>query len=51
MAQQSSGVAPCTANPWPLPWEIVCAQQGVEPLAPPFERDITLTGGPDGPLT
>ena len=50
MAQQSSGVDPCRANPWPLPWEIACARQGVEPLAPPFERDITLTCGPDGPL-
>ena len=50
MAQQSSGVAPCTANPWPLGWEITCAQQGVEPLAPPYERDITLTCGPDGPV-
>lgn len=50
MAQQSSGVAPCAANPWPLPWEITCARQGVEPLAPPFERDITLTCGPGGPI-
>jgi hypothetical protein len=50
MAQQSSGVAPCTANPWPLQWEITCARQGVEPLAPPYERDITLTCGPDGPV-
>lgn len=50
MAQQSSGVAPCTANPWPLDWEIECAALGLEPLAPPFERDIQLTCGPDGPL-
>jgi hypothetical protein len=50
MAQQSSGVSPCTANPWPLDWEIDCARRGLEPLAPPFERDITLTCGPDGPL-
>ncbi len=50
MAQQSSGVAPCLANPWPLPWEITCAASGLEPLAPPFERDITLTCGPDGPV-
>ncbi len=50
MAQQSSGVAPCTANPWPLPWEITCAGLGLEPLAPPFERGIVLTCGPDGPL-
>lgn len=50
LAQQSSGVAPCTANPWPLEWEIICAQQGVEPLAPGFERNIQLTCGPDGPI-
>ena len=50
MAQQSSGVAPCEANPWPLDWEIVCARQGVEPLAPPYERNISLTCGPDGPI-
>lgn len=48
MAQQSSGVAPCTTNPWPLPWEIQCARMGVEPLAPPFEQSITLTCGPEG---
>ena len=47
MAQQSSGVAPCTANPWPLDWEITCASQRVEPLAPPYERDIELTCGPE----
>jgi len=50
MAQQSSGVAPCVANPWPLPWEVLCAASGLEPLAPPYERDITLTCGPDGPV-
>ncbi|MEM8923103.1 MAG: DUF3152 domain-containing protein [Actinomycetota bacterium] len=50
MAQQSSGVAGCLANPWPLPWEITCARQRVEPLAPPFERNIELTCGPDGPI-
>ncbi len=50
MAQQSSGVDPCTANPWPLDWEIACAASGLEPLAPPFERDIELTCGPDGPV-
>ncbi len=50
MAQQSSGVAPCLANPWPLPWEITCAASGLEPLAPPYERDIELTCGPDGPV-
>ncbi len=50
MAQQSSGVAPCTSNPWPLEWEIVCARMGVEPIAPPYERDIQLTCGPDGPI-
>ncbi len=50
MAQQSSGVEACTANPWPLPWEIICVQEGVEPLAPPYETDIELTCGPDGPV-
>ncbi len=50
MAQQSSGVEPCIANPWPLPWEINCASLGLEPLAPGFERDIVLTCGPSGPL-
>ncbi len=50
MAQQSSGVAPCLANPWPLPWEIACARTRLEPLAPPYERDIRLTCGPDGPI-
>lgn len=50
MAQQSSGVAPCLANPWPLPWEITCAASGLEPLAPPYERNISLTCGPDGPI-
>ncbi len=50
MAQQSSGVAPCTANPWPQDWEIDCAMRRLEPLAPPYETDIQLTCGPDGPL-
>ena len=50
MAQQSSGVDPCTANPWPLAWEVTCASQDVEPLAPPYERDITLTCGPEGAM-
>ncbi|MEM9563383.1 MAG: DUF3152 domain-containing protein [Actinomycetota bacterium] len=50
MAQQSSGVAPCLANPWPRPWEIACARTRLEPLAPPYERDIELTCGPDGPI-
>ena len=50
MAQQSSGVSPCTANPWPLEWEVGCAAQGVEPLAPPYEDNIELTCGPSGSL-
>ena len=50
MAQQSSGVAPCTANPWPLSWEIDCASRRLEPIAPGYERDIQLTCGPDGPI-
>ena len=48
MSQQSKGVGTCVANPWPLPWEITCASQHLEPLAPPYEPTVTLTCGPDG---
>jgi hypothetical protein len=48
MAQQSTGAAPCAANPWPLAWELVCAAQHVEPLAPPYEPKTVLTCGPNG---
>ena len=39
MAQQSSGAAPCTENPWPLQWEVDLAAERREPLAPPPEHD------------
>jgi hypothetical protein len=48
MAQQSSGVGSCLANPWPLEWEIACAARHDEPLAPPYEADARPTCGPDG---
>ncbi len=47
MAQQSKGVGECLANPWPLPWEIVCASLHEEPLAPPYEASPELTCGPE----
>ncbi len=46
MFQQSSGVEDCRPNPWPLPWEIVCAARHDEPLAPPYEADARATCGP-----
>jgi hypothetical protein len=48
MAQQSKGADGCTANPWPLPWELACAAEHVEPLAPGYEADATPTCGPGG---
>ena len=39
MAQQSSGAAPCTENPWPLQWEVDLAAEQREPLAPPASHD------------
>lgn len=47
MYQQSSGVAGCAPNPWPLPWEIECSARHDEPLAPPYEPDAEATCGPD----
>ena len=39
MAQQSTELddTGCLPNPWPLDWEIDCAAQHVEPLAPPYD--------------
>lgn len=39
MAQQSTEVGDCMANPWPLQWEIDLAAERREPLAPPAEHD------------
>lgn len=38
MAQQSTELDGCTANPWPLPAEIACAASHTDPLAPPFDE-------------
>ncbi len=45
MAQQSTELddTGCLPNPWPLPWEIDCAAQHAEPLAPPYEPDAEAT--------
>ena len=45
MAQQSTELPEtgCLPNPWPLPWEIECAAEHVEPLAPPYEPDAVAT--------
>jgi len=37
MLQQSTELGPCTANPWPLTWEIALAASRVEPFAPGYE--------------
>lgn len=39
MLQQSSELGACTANPWPLRWEIELAASRVEPFAPGYELD------------
>lgn len=41
MAQQSTELGRCTANPWPLQWEIDLAARRTEPLAPPADHDVT----------
>lgn len=41
MMQQSTELGECTANPWPLPWEVALAGEGREPLAPPAEHDVS----------
>ncbi len=46
MAQQSTELAGCLPNAWPLPWEIACAAQHVEPLAPGYEVDPIPVCGP-----
>ncbi len=46
MAPQSGGLEGCTANPWPLPWEIACAARHDEPVAPGYEEDPRPTCGP-----
>jgi hypothetical protein len=37
MAQQSTELGSCLPNAWPLPWEIACAAQHAEPLAPGYD--------------
>ncbi|CAN5156984.1 hypothetical protein BH24ACT1_BH24ACT1_00780 [soil metagenome] len=39
MAQQSTELDGCLANPWPLPEELQAAANHDEPLAPPYESD------------
>lgn len=41
MLQQSTELGDCTANPWPLPWEVDLAAEQREPLAPPAEHEVT----------
>ncbi len=41
MGQQSTELGACTANPWPLPWEIELAARKAEPLAPPADHDVS----------
>jgi hypothetical protein len=38
MAQQSTELRGCRANPWPLDAEVERAARHDLPLAPPFER-------------
>ncbi len=40
MMQQSTELGACTANPWPLPWEVDLAAERREPLAPPADHDV-----------
>jgi hypothetical protein len=51
MAQQSSGVGGCLANPWPLAWEIRCAALHAEPLAPAGRTDRVGRGAGGQPAT
>ncbi len=41
MAQQSTELGDCLANPWPLQWEIDLAARHAEPLAPPPSHDAS----------
>lgn len=50
MAQQTSQLEGCLPNPWPLDWEIACAQLRLEPLAPPYEKDPELVCDQSGPI-
>ena len=40
MLQQSTELGACTANPWPLPWEVDLAAERREPLAPAAEHPV-----------
>lgn len=40
MLQQSTELGACTANPWPLPWEVDLAATRAEPLAPPADHGV-----------
>ena len=46
MAQQSTELGACLPNPWPLPWEIACAAQHTEPLAPGYAAHPAPACGP-----
>jgi hypothetical protein len=37
MAQQSTELDGCLANPWPRPWELDCAARHDEPIAPGYD--------------
>lgn len=39
MAQQSASLGECSANPWPLEWEVDLAAERREPLAPGYDHD------------
>jgi hypothetical protein len=47
MAQQSTELAGCLPNPWPLRWERDCAARHVEPVAPGYEDHPTSRCGPE----
>lgn len=40
MMQQSTELGRCTANPWPLPWEVALAAERREPLAPSADHAV-----------
>ena len=41
MSQQSTELNGCLPNPWPLEEEVELAARQDEPLAPPYERDVS----------